>query len=821
MNPATISRLAKSRYLLKFSEDDFRDMVVRPLLLLKGLKDGRDLCGPTEQGKDALFYEVDRLEALRLIAVQTKKGTLNLAAKASQNIVDIVAQLRTAAQTSYAMLTPVRMKKKPSQVILISSGKINEAARKHIVEEVGDTTIYFLDSDDIIPWIDALIPHIWLDINTNVATYVAALEKQLVGGEGPFARQFLPTDPSVASTCFQDDAVSLQIRRANDLSIAKKRGARSVRSSKKVREDAVFPLHALQTKPFKRVLILGDGGEGKTFGLLQMAYRTAKAGLESGSFDSIPVLVKATDLVQAASPNLADHIEQLSRGLTVEKTPAFGLKELNSGKVCVFIDGLDEVGLQKNRNSVANLALDFSTAYPKCLVIITSRPYEYLAEIDGLQTFERFSVVPISWKDAEKIISITKRQGADSERMEVALHDKARETLSHLSQIQGFNLNPLMVSVYAQTTNFDHQDVPPNITELFKRFTEQMLGRWDELRGLKNLHKPMVKDYALQSLAFSMHERRITKIAKAEAVAIIQRKLEELGHRESADGILAETIERSSLFRDFGEDIGFRHHLFQEFFAGRGMGSSGVVSDLIDDSWWRRSIVFHYGENPQNAQELQTYLRNMADRPAVEQLIPACTVGLALQACYLSPVVVKINIWKLLIERLVDIRDACVESTNGFKLLPIFSFFGYLFNTRDSVALSNLVAQTNVVLPWLESFDAAEKDLAMALFCLALMRGGNFDIISEKHIDVLTRDPAYCAIAAFEIFEAVNYRPLPEKQKRIAEVLEKRLEPIFMAFLPKVLKELETNFEIGVAAESAIAERTRGDDGTAQLLIAS
>lgn len=100
MNPVTISREAKQRFMLKLSEDRFRDEVVRPLLLLKGLKDGRELCGPTEQGKDALFYEHDLLDNLEVIAVQTKKGSVNLAAKASHNIENIVAQLRTAAGTT-------------------------------------------------------------------------------------------------------------------------------------------------------------------------------------------------------------------------------------------------------------------------------------------------------------------------------------------------------------------------------------------------------------------------------------------------------------------------------------------------------------------------------------------------------------------------------------------------------------------------------------------------------------------------------------------------------------------------------------------------
>ena len=70
---AAISRFKKERFLLSLSEDDFRDLVVRPLLLRQGLQDGRDLCGPFEEGKDALFVAIDQLGLQNIWVVQTKK----------------------------------------------------------------------------------------------------------------------------------------------------------------------------------------------------------------------------------------------------------------------------------------------------------------------------------------------------------------------------------------------------------------------------------------------------------------------------------------------------------------------------------------------------------------------------------------------------------------------------------------------------------------------------------------------------------------------------------------------------------------------------
>lgn len=76
IDPKTIQLSRKYRFLLQMSEDDFRDMVVRPLFLRMGMKDGRDLCGVDEQGKDTLFIGSNDLRQTLLYYVQTKVGNL-------------------------------------------------------------------------------------------------------------------------------------------------------------------------------------------------------------------------------------------------------------------------------------------------------------------------------------------------------------------------------------------------------------------------------------------------------------------------------------------------------------------------------------------------------------------------------------------------------------------------------------------------------------------------------------------------------------------------------------------------------------------------
>ena len=93
MKVENISRFKKDRFMKSLSEDDFRDRAVRPLMLRSGYKDGRDLCGPNEHGKDAIFITIDPFGLSTVIAVQSKKGNLNLAGTTQRNLIDAITQV--------------------------------------------------------------------------------------------------------------------------------------------------------------------------------------------------------------------------------------------------------------------------------------------------------------------------------------------------------------------------------------------------------------------------------------------------------------------------------------------------------------------------------------------------------------------------------------------------------------------------------------------------------------------------------------------------------------------------------------------------------
>ena len=58
-------------------------------------------------------------------------------------------------------------------------------------------------------------------------------------------------------------------------------------------------------------------------------------------------------------------------------------------------------------------------------------------------------------------------------------------------------MNRLLVTVFVATTDYSRKDIPANITELFKKYTEMMLGRWDASKGLAQQYQAPLKDFVL------------------------------------------------------------------------------------------------------------------------------------------------------------------------------------------------------------------------------------------------------------------------------------------------------------------------------------
>lgn len=768
MKVENISRFKKDRFLKSLTEDDFRDRAIRPLMLRSGYKDGRDLCGPGEHGKDTVFLAQDQLGLATVIAIQTKKGNLNLAGTTQRNLIDAITQLKTALETSIVLLS-TKQKCRPNRVILAASGKINDAARQHILDSVQSPNITFWDSDDLVPMLDQQLPELWLGIEADMLPYFNAVERQVLGETAEYAHD--GRDGVLLGAADDKNFVTLSLHWTT---------TRKRKIHGRVEEYPHFeelPLASIVNHKSRRVLILGEGGSGKSTGLKRVALELARRSLHEETALRIPILLKAVDISRTKPASLLSYADEVTRSLSGANKSCFTDKELSSGRVNVLIDGFDEVASDADRTGILTLIDDFLATHPACQVVLTSRPYRFVTELPGLKKYEEFRISPINWKQAEKIV----HRVTETKKVSQA---QAREFLRKLEKIHGFELNPLLVTVFAATADYSKQDVPANITELFKKFTELMLGRWDEGKGLRQQYQSPLKDFVLTRLAFHMHSNRMVSIARDDATKIVEGELVRRGHDEDVPNILDEIFQRSGIFRVMGNDIEFRHHLLQEFFAGRGISDPDTVHQLIHDDWWKRALVFYFGERADNISLLASSTKSAAGLDPSRLIEAATTVGLALQACYLSPVGEKIDVWKWVVEALEVSQLPAIQAVDSDGKYPMSSFFHFYLYARDSVSLSNLRSHIPDIEDWIKAGALSGDSVSenhMYWLIVGLIEAGDISVAEPLIVNFRPVDLRLLTAIHLGCHLANEIRPLPDTEKaaarRICESLLNKVTP--------------------------------------------
>lgn len=794
-----ISRLKKYRFLLGMSEEQFRDEVVRPLFLRQGLTDGRDTCGPSEKGKDAVFVTTDRLGIEDAYVVQTKKGNINLSRKVHENLIEAVTQLKTASQTKVAF-TKTRKKQLPAKVILCVSGKMNDAAREHIVQEIHDPRLIFLDSDELIPKIDELFPELWLGIDANVAPYFRRVKQIIESSDETLAMADLLPRDSQAAVATDDGFVMLQLYRMT-LKLKKERGQIT-----KVPQLEQMPVTGLLKKRKPLFVIFGSAGAGKSTSLKRLAYVLATRGLkfESSEKPAIPIVLRAADIFGNADRSLAEICDAECRRITGSSRASFSTQDLAAGRVYLLIDALDELPDDESRISVVSAIKEFHVNYPDCKVILTSRDHHSVQSLDALKSFEAYNLSPINYKQAQQII--TSLQKGKNLRAE-----KSHEVVRRLEEVHGMELNPLLVTVFAATSEYSRQDIPANITELFKKFTEMMLGRWDATKGFSHQYHAPLKDFILTKLAFEMHKDRMTGIDLEHFDRLLSGELLSRGHEADTEQLRDEILNRSGLFIVVGRNIEFRHLMMQEFFAGRGIPSTDYLHTIIADPWWRRAIVFYFGDRSADSSALKSAIAGLAGRSIEESYNAALTLGLALQACYLVEVKDKIDIYKWVVDSVSVAKDEFLTAEASQRSFPIRTFVFYYLYGRDSVALSVLESRVQEILDkWSDSeFTQDEKDLRTFWVVSGLIECGALAAAERLLKNFRPSDPRLLLGIHLGCYLTENIRICTKQQsdsaKRICEFLASRIDHLRAELLGEMKTEL---LEVRQGAIKIIESRT-------------
>jgi hypothetical protein len=367
---------------------------------------------------------------------------------------------------------------------------------------------------------------------------------------------------------------------------------------------------------FRRIVVLGDPGAGKTTMLRYLGFKAATDEL-------LPVFVELRRLVRAEG-GLLDHVRQrwLER---YGEQGADGLVDhaLAAGTAVLLIDGLDEVlggesadEADATYRRVVQEVDRLAARYPNARIAVTCRRAGWRGQLPAFRTLEVLDF------DDSQIETFIQNWFADDP-------DKARKlsaALGRSSRVHTLSANPLLLSLIAIVFESD-LELPERRSKLYARTIEVLLTEWDSKRDIKRFPRFTAdrKRDLLEEIAWHFQRQGLAYFPRDELLAMIAEFLPsiDLDPAESA-AILDEIVEHYGPLKEQAHEVyGFLHLTIQEYFAAEvaariGAPAIAEIAAVRHDPWWEEVILLLAGQLHDATPLLLALLGRSQDSPEVD-----------------------------------------------------------------------------------------------------------------------------------------------------------------------------------------------------------
>jgi HEAT repeat protein len=390
--------------------------------------------------------------------------------------------------------------------------------------------------------------------------------------------------------------------------LVQERHADPIRDSDPVprREPAVGSLAGFVDRYGGRLLLLGEGGSGKTTSLLQLGADAASRA-QHESLAPIPVYVelKNFDVSESGFKRLFEMAANSILGFDEDEFKS--IWRLGSKRFLFLFDGLDE---QRGNPAVCVSALNEFTGRSPHAYVVTSRP---IAAAEGLVSdFRSFDMLPLEDDQVETFLT---ENGLDRLYLEMS------QSLRSLSR------NPFMLLAVAYSYSVQPQSaLPRNIGQLYQTFIDRYIFADREVkRELSRYSYPEVKKPILASLANRMTAAGSLVVDLDRIIEDnIETTLEEMWRAGKRRKIMPEDwgpidflneIVANGIVRRVDSRLEFMHPSVQAYFTAVALAEREVdyVASQVPRFLWRHAEI-----DPNISSVEEPYEQSVLKLPAVE-----------------------------------------------------------------------------------------------------------------------------------------------------------------------------------------------------------
>ncbi|MFG1925309.1 NACHT domain-containing protein [Cryptosporangium sp. NPDC048952] len=351
---------------------------------------------------------------------------------------------------------------------------------------------------------------------------------------------------------------------------------------------------------YRRIVVLGDPGAGKTTMLRHLAVELAVEHADGSP--ALPIYVELRRYADSSTDDLASYLRDALRrdhGLSLSEEHLD--TALKDGTVVLFLDGLDEIlgddqdatAVGTTYGRVTDRISTLASRYPSIRIAVSCRRHGWK---EGLPAFRNVDVLDFGEEQITEFLTGWFAEDPDTGR-------RLRERLNAKPQLRALAANPLLLSLIAIVCETD-LELPERRVELYRRCAEVLLHAWDSHRQIKRPGRLSTgrAHELLEHLAIEYHRAGMRYFAQDDLVRRIAAFLPTVDlDPTDAPAILDEIATQHGLLKAQAYGwYGFLHLTLQEYFAATALLATGQdgVDELVrhrHDPWWEEVVLLFAG----------------------------------------------------------------------------------------------------------------------------------------------------------------------------------------------------------------------------------
>ncbi|MEW5789393.1 MAG: NACHT domain-containing protein [Pseudomonadota bacterium] len=506
--------------------------------------------GPNEKGADFIVTRRDvALERDVHIGVIAKKG------KILSNFDDIARQIEECRMPR--TMLGGRKEGRLSDVWVINTSSISQNAQDKILDTYAKQSIQFIDGEKLTELVDKYADYFWHSIPSPVGSYLQEVSKRIE----------------------QLD---------QDLSVVKNLGCDNFFIDPDVQEyEKPQYIKSYKPKPPRFVNLIEEVVRHKVCSLeAEMGYGKSKVARHVALHYCAPERYKHISVIPIFSTfrRMAEHHLSLTEYLKIETGRYGDFLAEEQNKILFIVDGVDEA---IGKISGWDVYLKDIIREAKCTnnfyLLLTSRPLRALDEsVSAFVGSNRLILRPLSLNKLVNFIEKATEKLSISRRI---FEDLRRSDL--FKQLPQSPIAAALLSrLLAQNTN----DLPSNLTELYSKSIENLLGRWDIDKGGCTEKEFKDAEQAVLIIADYLINNRLIYIGELEAREMVADWHKKRNTNVPLDTLFDRVFEKSGLLSIDKETgtVSFSHRSFGEYlYALKNVRSHSLIdpAESFDPYW--------------------------------------------------------------------------------------------------------------------------------------------------------------------------------------------------------------------------------------------